>query len=205
MPISLDAILSYRPTFGAARTTPAQAPAANDILSYKPRFGAPAASPVSYKDPTWDASEQKASKVTGVPADVLRSIRVNGERSNGNQVSPKGARGVYQFIPSTRDAFKTKYNVDAYSTDPDEQALAAAHHLSESYKRTGDWSRAVAGYNGGVSGEKGTNRTTENSEYVKRVMPAIQAPQKLSAAEDYDDAWASEKFSAIDGDDDNQA
>lgn len=136
-------------------------------------FGRPSPSPVSFRDPAWDSAEVAASEKTGVPLEILRSIRVNGERSNGDQVSPKGARGVYQFIPTTRDAFLRKYGVDAYSQDPVEQATAAALHLRESYDRTGDWGRSVAGYNGGRSGENGTNRTVENAEYVRRVMGGL--------------------------------
>lgn len=170
----------------------------------------PPAAPVSFRDPTWDAAEIRASATTGVPLEVLRSIRVNGERSNGNQVSPKGARGVYQFMPGTRNAFLKKYGVDAYSADPNEQALAAAHHLAESYGRTKDWSRAVAGYNGGLSGERGTNRTAENINYVKRVMGGLPAvagaanPVRVSDASIYDDAWQNDRF-AMGEDDDNQS
>ena len=154
----------------------------------------PGMAPLSYKAATWDASEATASQKTGVPVDVLRAIRLHGERSNGNQVSPKGARGVYQFIPSTRDAFVKKYGVDAYSSDPDEQALATALHLKESHKRTGDWVKAMAGFNGGISGERGTNRTQENRDYVDRTSRAIATPLKISAADEYDQAWANDSF-----------
>ena len=160
----------------------------------------PDMAPLSYKATTWDASEAAASQKTGVPVDVLRAIRLHGERSNGNQVSPKGARGVYQFIPSTRDAFVKKYGVDAYSADPDEQALATALHLKESHKRTGDWVKAMAGFNGGISGERGTNRTKENRDYVDRTSRAIATPLKISAANEYDQAWANDSF-AINTDD----
>lgn len=162
-------------------------------------------SATSYKDASWDSSEAKASAKTGVPVEVIRAIRVHGEKSNSNQVSPKGARGVYQFIPSTRNAFLKKYGVDAYSQDPDEQALAAAHHLKESYGRTKDWARAVAGYNGGRSGELGTNTTAENVNYVKRVMgalPQLPSPIQKADASDYEDAWANDKFDVAMGDDD---
>lgn len=169
---------------------------------------APAArtkAPVSFRDRAWDAAEVKASAATGVPLDVLRSIRVNGERSNGNQVSSKGARGVYQFIPSTRSAFLKKYGVDAYSSDPNEQALAAAHHLKESYGRTRDWARAVAGYNGGITGERGTNRSAENVNYVQRVIGGLRtAPSiRVSDASDYDDAWTNDRFAEADPEDDD--
>lgn len=133
--------------------------------------------PASYKDPVWDSAESEASKKTGVPTEVMRIIRTVGERSNSNQVSSAGAQGVYQFIPSSREAFKKKYGVDAYSTDPNEQALAAAYHLKESYDRTGSWDKAMAGFNGGVSAEKGTNGTAENRNYSQRTSSALAATQ----------------------------
>lgn len=143
-------------------------------------FGGPPGSaapgqPISFNDPMWDRAEADAAAKTGVPPEVLRVVRTVGERSNGDQVSPKGARGVYQFIPSSRDSVKQKYGADAYSDDPAQQALAAAYHLKESFDRTKSWEKAVAGFNGGISAEKGTNTSAENRAYVQRTAPAIAA------------------------------
>lgn len=141
---------------------------------YKQRTSAPE-SPKMFRDPTWDKIERDISRVTGVPEEYLRHIRISGERSNADQVSPVGARGVYQFMPGTQKAFMSKYGVDAHSNDPREQVMAAALHLKESFARTGNWNRAVAGYNGGISGEKGTNPTKENRDYVQRVAAGVAA------------------------------
>ena len=186
----MSSLMKFPSLFASDKAPPAKAPAA----------AAPGIAPLSYKAASWDTSEALASQKTGVPVDVLRAIRLHGERSNGNQVSPKGARGVYQFIPSTRDAFVKKYGVDAYSNNPDEQALATALHLKESHERTGDWVKAMAGFNGGISGERGTNRTKENRDYVDRTSRAIATPLKISAADEYDQAWANDSF-AINTDD----
>ena len=110
-----------------------------------------AQAPISYKDPAWDTAEAEAAKRTGVPKEVLAAIRTQGEKSNGDQISPKGAKGVYQFMPKTERLFFEKYGVSAYSDDPVEQATAAAYHLKESYARTKDWGLAAAGYNGVLS------------------------------------------------------
>ena len=77
-----------------------------------------AQAPSSYKDPAWDAAEEAAAKRTGVPKEVLSAIRLHGEKSNADQVSPVGARGVYQFMPKTERLFFEKYGVSAYSNDP---------------------------------------------------------------------------------------
>lgn len=203
---TLSWLESLRPGTPAAKT-PGAAPGSSiawmQPLTLTPIKGSPGSSPNSYKDPAWDKAELAASQVTGVPAEVIRSIRMNGEKSNGDQVSSKGARGVYQFIESSRNAFKKKYGVDAYSEDPNEQSLAAAYHLKEGYGRTKDWARTVAGYNGGISGEKGTNTTDENINYVKRVMPSVNAAtQKTSDATQYQDAWEHDNFAAAPADTD---
>ncbi len=132
-----------------------------------------AQAPISYKDPAWDAAEEAAAKRTGVPKEVLSAIRLHGEKSNGDQVSPVGAKGVYQFMPKTERLFFTKYGVSAYSNDPAEQATAAAYHLKESFNRTKDWGRAAAGYNGGRAGEKNPRFTKETSDYYDRVTAAL--------------------------------
>ncbi|WP_081682342.1 transglycosylase SLT domain-containing protein [Pseudacidovorax intermedius] len=144
-------------------------------------FGLRGGAPVSFKDPAWDKAEAEASQKTGVPAEILRVVRTLGERSNGDQVSPKGARGVYQFIPESREAFKKKYGVDAYSDNPADQALAAAYHLKEGYDRTGSWEKAAAGFNGGISAEKGKNATAENKAYRERTGSAIAAAMQQQA------------------------
>ena len=40
-----------------------------------------------------------------MPQEVLAAIRLHGEKSNADQVSPAGARGVYQFMPKTERLF----------------------------------------------------------------------------------------------------
>lgn len=171
-----------------------------------------AQAPSSYKDPAWDAAEEAAAKRTGVPKEVLSAIRLYGEKSNADQVSPVGARGVYQFMPKTERLFFEKYGVSAYSNDPAEQATAAAYHLKESYSRTKDWGRAAAGYNGGMAGEKNPRFTKETSDYYDRVnaalpegirtrIPGLGKPQRALAQNEgtgvplaqpvsWEDAWA---------------
>lgn len=171
-----------------------------------------AQAPSSYKDPAWDAAEEAAAKRTGVPKEVLSAVRLHGEKSNADQVSPAGAKGVYQFMPKTERLFFEKYGVSAYSNDPAEQATAAAYHLKESYSRTQDWGRAAAGYNGGMKGEKNPRFTKETSDYYDRVtaalpegirtrIPGLGKPQRALAQNEetgvplaqpvsWEDAWA---------------
>ncbi len=168
--------------------------------------------PTSFKDPAWDVAEAAASRRTGVPQELLRAVRVYGEQSNADQVSPAGARGVYQFTPKTEQLFAKKYGVSAYSEVAEEQATAAAYHLKESYARTKDWGLAAAGYNGGMAGEKNPRFTKETSDYYDRVLAQLpegirtsipgtgKVPRALAAKEEsglplaqpvtWEDAWA---------------
>ena len=158
-------------------------PKQEDMMSTWEKYKAnhmarPMEAPNSYRDPVWDRVERDVARMTGVPERVLRSVRTLGERSNGNQVSPKGARGVYQFMPDSQRLFLNRYGVDAYSADPREQAMAAALHLRESFQRTGNWSDAAAGYNGGPRAEKtSANRAPETVAYVERVNKGLNVTQ----------------------------
>jgi hypothetical protein len=104
--------------------------------------------PLSYNDPLYARLAAEAEQRYGLPAGILDAIRTRGERSNANQTSPAGARGVYQFIPSTRQGFVQKYHVDPWS-GPEAQTQAAALHVLDDYKRTKSWDEAIARYNGG--------------------------------------------------------
>lgn len=118
-----------------------------------------------YNDSFYDKTEVIAAQQVGIPLEVLRSIRVAGERSNENQVSSAGARGVYQFIPSTRNSVLKKYGVDAW--DPNQSSLAAAYLLKENAARNkGDFIAAVREYHGGSNRK---NWGSVNQAYANRV------------------------------------
>lgn len=151
--------------------------------------------PKSYKDPAYDRAEEIASARTGVPASAIRTIRMKGEMSNDDQVSEKGAKTVYQFTPTSRDLFLKKYGVDAYSKNAVERATAAALHLKEGKERTGSYRAAAAGYNGGISAEKGTNTTAENKAYRERTGPAMdKIDQSMAARGTKVSNWANTNF-----------
>lgn len=74
---------------------------------------------------------------------ALSAKEVLGE-SGGNRkaVSSAGARGLTQFIPSTRDYILKKYGYDAYGSDADALKAMMAYQLE----------RGVEGYNPGMPG-----------------------------------------------------
>lgn len=92
--------------------------------------------------------EARFEQQYGLPDGLLSRIRTRGERSNSDQVSPAGARTVYQFTPDTRRLFMERYHIDPWSS-PEAAAQSAAIHLRASYDRSHDWGRAVTEYIGG--------------------------------------------------------
>lgn len=123
--------------------------------------------PNSFRDPFWSTLAADAENKYQLPKGILVSVLTNGERSNADQVSEAGARTPFQIIPSTRDAIKKKYGIDAYSS-PEASAESAALLLRESLERNnGDAASAVAEYHGGTDRRNWGPRTRS---YVDRVV-----------------------------------
>jgi membrane-bound lytic murein transglycosylase B len=122
-----------------------------------------------FNSPSLDAYAQQAAQAAGVPPEMLLFIKNRGERSNSNQTSPAGAKGVMQFMP---DTFKQFGKGDA--TDPVNSIDAAANYAADLLKRyNGDVRAAITEYNGGVkqaqavhAGGKPTD--PETIAYLKR-------------------------------------
>lgn len=173
----------FAPSAGA---TPVVAPGNAAAYDYSPQAQAPRASAAftppargkppaptwkdmnSYLDPRYDRMEAAVGAKLGVPPEVLKSIRVNGERSNADQTSSAGAKGVYQFWGPTREAFMKQHGIDPWK-DPATQVTAAAMHLKESFDRTGSWEAAAGEYNGGQNWQQ----KPESRSYVERFKAGL--------------------------------
>lgn len=106
--------------------------------------------PTSYKDPAYAQADQQASSAVGLPPGLLTAVRVQGEKSNADQVSSAGAQTPYQITASTRQGVLDQTGVDAYAS-PQAAAYAAAYVLKQNMGRYGgDPVQAVAAYNGGT-------------------------------------------------------
>jgi hypothetical protein len=123
-----------------------------------------------YTDPLYDALDADVTAKLGLPSGLLSKIRLNGERSNADQVSEKGAQSVYQVIPETRAALIKKYGVDPYES-PEAAAMGAGYLLKESLQRNnGDVASAVGEYIGGTDR---ANWGKNTRAYINRVMVAL--------------------------------
>lgn len=100
---------------------------------------------VKYNDPRLDSFAGEVENKYGLPKGLILSVKNAGERSNTSQVSPKGAKGVMQFIDKTRKAYPHDY------LDPLASIDAAGRYFSDLLKQyKGNAIAAVAAYNGGT-------------------------------------------------------
>ena len=105
-----------------------------------------------------------------LPAGLINALKNAGERSNSNQVSPAGARGVMQFMPENL----RKYGVTDPS-DPVQMIDAAGRYLRDTMRQYGGHVDAViADYNGGPRQAKEVlagrqPKAAETQAYLRRV------------------------------------
>jgi hypothetical protein len=124
---------------------------------------------------------EKILAENGIPDD-FKYLAV-AESSLRNEVSPKGARGIWQFMGNTGDYYGLEINAEVDERYHLEKATKAACDYLKGYKkRFGDWTLSAAAYNMGgtrlakdikaqrVDNYYDLNLNSETSRYVFRVI-----------------------------------
>lgn len=127
----------------ARATSPAPAdPAAARELA---RMGGAERMALRYDDARLDGYATTAAQREGIPPEALLAIKNVGERSGSTAVSPKGAKGVMQFMDDTWAAYGK-----GDPRDPIASIDAGARFMKDLIKKyDGDVRAAIAHYNGG--------------------------------------------------------
>lgn len=131
---------------------------------------------IKYNDQRLDIYTVHAAKEKGMEwaAPLLLGLRLSGEKSNNNQISPKGAKSVMQFMPATWGEFnndgKRDINNPAHTIDA---ALDFVDWISKKYK-TKDPMVIAAYYNGGGKAAEAVLNgklppATETRNYLQRI------------------------------------
>jgi soluble lytic murein transglycosylase-like protein len=116
-----------------------------------------------------DQIVREASETQGVDSDFLRSVIRQESAGNAQAVSPAGARGLMQLMPTTALGLGVK---DSFS--PEQNVHGGARYLRKLLERYhGDAIKALAAYNAGpgaVERYRGVPPYRETRLYVQRVV-----------------------------------
>lgn len=112
----------------------------------------------------------QAANAHGLPQSLFLRLVAAESAWNPRAISPKGAVGLAQLMPSTaRDL-----NVNPH--DPRQNLLGGAKYLRMQFERFGTWELALAAYNAGpgtVTQYGGVPPFTETRNYVARILRGI--------------------------------
>jgi hypothetical protein len=135
-----------------------------------------------------------------LPEGALSAVESTESGGNDSAISPKGAKGRFQFMPETAKA----YGVD--TSDKISSAHGAAQYLADLQNQYGSFKAALAHYNGGTKAAKAVlagqePAAEETRNYLKKVNSRInlkdeditwdepKASVSISAPKDEDIIW----------------
>ncbi|WP_230948894.1 lytic transglycosylase domain-containing protein [Burkholderia cepacia] len=168
-PVNIAASTLMAGAFAGAHTAATARAARQTVALPLESMAVDARKALPYNAPQLDAYAAQAAQREGVPQALLDFIKNHGERSNSNQVSSAGAKGVMQF---TKDTWAAYGKGDPQ--DPVNSIDAAARYAKDLLQRyDGDMRAAVTEYNGGVEQARavqagGSPTAKETIGYLKR-------------------------------------
>ena len=112
----------------------------------------------------------QAQAATGVPADMLLAVAAQESGFNPEAVSPAGAQGLMQFIPSTW----TQYGRGS-PFNPQAAMMAGALYLRHLAMEFQSWPLALAGYNAGGQAVKNAGYRIPPFRQTQNYVPAVLA------------------------------
>jgi soluble lytic murein transglycosylase-like protein len=129
----------------------------------------------------YDAIIESASANTAVEADLLRAVIVVESGFDANAVSPKGAQGLMQLMPSTAKAYGA-----ADASNPSQNIHAGARYLRRLLDRyDNDLELVLAAYNSGEAAVERHNNSIppfrETRQYIPKVLRIYRELQRVAA------------------------
>ena len=126
----------------------------------------------------------------GLPPELVGGALVE-SGGEATATSPKGARGVWQFMPATARLYGLVVNsARDERLDTAKETRAAARYLRDLYAQFGDWKLALAAYNAGEQAVLAAMAKTHTASYdllsSSRALPAETrgyVPAVISAME----------------------
>jgi membrane-bound lytic murein transglycosylase B len=112
----------------------------------------------------------------GIPDEIAALVLVE-SAGNVAALSPKGARGVWQFMPDTARRYGLTVNSETDERlDVQKSTRAAARYLRSLHAEFGDWSLTLAAYNAGETVVQNAVLRTGTKDFAflssKRLIPA---------------------------------
>jgi hypothetical protein len=132
----------------------------------------------SFVPPRYRASLMAAAARWNVSATLLAAQLMAESGFDPTAVSPAGAQGIAQFIPSTAAAYGLRNPFD-----PEEAINAQAHLMSDLLRQFGDPSLALAAYNAGPGAVEACDCIPpypETQAYVTRILALLGGTDALA-------------------------
>ncbi len=107
---------------------------------------------------------ERVLEANGLPADFKYVALA--ESLLGNVISPKGAVGVWQFMPATARELKLTINDEVDERYHFEKStIAACNYFKKAKQRFGSWTNAAASYNRGMGGLQAALKAQKVTSY----------------------------------------